>query len=338
MNSDEVIVLDHGSGGKLSNDLVEQIIAPSLKDVYIGEMEDSAVLDVEHNKIAMTTDSFVIDPIFFKNGDIGKISICGTVNDLVVSGSLPKFLTFSLILEEGFLINDLKKILDSVNKTALEANIKIVAGDTKVVKKGDIDKIAINTAGVGIFKQSHVLKLDNIKTNDDVIVSGYVGNHGIHILSMRAGLGFESNVLSDCAPLNTMLFPIIEKFGDKIHFMRDLTRGGMGSIFNEIAQHINKKIIVEEANIPVQSETKMASEMLGINHLYLANEGNVCIFCDKSISNDVVAELHKCKYGQHASICGQVTNVNSGAVVMNTIDNHEKVIEFLVNQELPRLC
>lgn len=338
-NELETIVLDHGTGGLLSRDLVENVISPILKEVYLGEMEDSAILNIDSPIIAMTTDSFVVDPIIFKNGDIGKISICGTVNDLAVAGSTPKYLTLGLVLEVGFSLEDLRKILTSIRDTAIEANVKIVAGDTKVVRKGEIDKIFINTTGVGTFeKNQKAIRQKDIRANDDIIITGNIGNHSIQILSMREGLGYENRVLSDCAPLNKMISEILNDFPDAIHCMRDLTRGGLGSALNEISDAIRKGLDVDYDEIPIQHEVRMASDMLGVNPMYLANEGNICLFVDPSHSEKILAVLKKNKYGENAKIIGKVSSKRENEVIATKNDGESFIIEHLYGMELPRLC
>ncbi len=335
----EVVVLDHGSGGLLSQDLVQNFIAPILGDRYLGQMEDSMTIDLgTSTQLAMTTDSFVVDPVIFGNGDIGKISICGTVNDLAVSGADPKYLTFSLILEEGFPLKDLRKILESVKLTAIEAGIFIVAGDTKVVGKGAVDKIFINTAGIGVYPDEVRFAQSNIKNDDTVIVSGFLGNHSIHILSLREGLGYETRILSDCAPLNNLIHEIKNEFGNKIHLMRDLTRGGLGAAMNEISSAIQMGIDIDLESLPIQHEVKMASDMLGINPIHLANEGNLCIFCDKAIAPLLIKKLKTTKYGQHSAIVGHINSERKSKVIGLSKYSEETLITSLYGKELPRLC
>lgn len=335
----ETIVLDHGTGGLLSQKLVTSFIAPIFEQTYLGKMEDSAILNIDAKTIAMTTDSFVIDPIFFGNGNIGKISICGTVNDLAVSGAKPLYLTLAMVIEEGFPLDDLKKILESITETAKEAGVYIVAGDTKVVRKGEVDKIFINTSGIGVFTQdSTKLTMSSIKEDDDIIVTGQIGNHSIHILSMREGLGYEERVLSDCAPLNKMIDKVLKKYANHTHYMRDLTRGGLGSALNEISTAINKGIEIRSHQIPIQQETQMAADMLGVNPIYLANEGTLVIFCSPYISNDVIAVLKADKYGKHSSIVGKVKATQENNVISINKDGEIKIIEHLYGQELSRLC
>ena len=333
------IILDHGSGGLLSQDLVTNIIVPRLGKRYLGKMEDSAVFKLKESTIAMTTDSFVIDPIFFGNGNIGKISICGTVNDLAVSGAKPLYLTLAMVIEEGFPLSDLKKILEAITETAKEAGVYIVAGDTKVVRKGEVDKIFINTSGVGVFTQdSTKLTMSSVKEGDDIIVTGQIGNHSIHILSMREGLGYEQKVLSDCAPLNKMIDKVLKKHANNIHYMRDLTRGGLGSALNEISTAINKGIEIKLYEIPIQQETQMAADMLGVNPIYLANEGTLVIFCSPDVANDVIAVLKADKYGKKSSVVGKVKRTKDNKVISVNNEGEIKLIDHLYGQELPRLC
>ena len=334
------IKLDHGAGGYLSKNLIDEIIIPKLKPVYLGIMEDSGIANVNTNLIAFTTDSYVVSPIFFGNCDIGKISICGTVNDLVVSGATPKYLSLSFIIEEGLDIIDLETILDSICKTCIQANVKILAGDTKVVRKGEADKIYINTSGIGTFESNQKpLHLKNINVGDSIIVTGLLGNHGIHILSMREGLGFENVVPTDCAPLNNLVLNILSKYGEDIHYIRDLTRGGLGNIINEISVEINKNIILYSESLPIQKETIMAGEMLGINPLYLANEGNLCIFCDPKITKYVLEDLRKFNESKAANECGIVAESDSTPNVVIQKDNGiSNILDFLRGAELARLC
>src|SRR5690606_20471755 len=251
------IVLDHGTGAQLSQELV-QLIAETLGDVYTGVMEDSAVLSVDGDRLAMTTDSFVVDPPFFGNGDIGKIAVCGTVNDLAVSGARPKYLTLGMILEAGLPVERLLRVLTSIRETAREAGVQIVGGDTKVVRAGEADKIYLNTAGVGVFDREP-LRMDDVRPGDRIILSGPIGNHTVHLLSIREGLGFESRVLSDCAPLNTLIDGVLDKFPPGVvRSMRDVTRGGLAAVLHEYAGRIGRTISVDLERLPVQHETAMA--------------------------------------------------------------------------------
>jgi hydrogenase expression/formation protein HypE len=338
-----VIQLDHGTGGGMSQELIGELIAPRLGAVHSGRMEDSAVLELDSRRIAVTTDSFVVDPIFFGNGDIGKLAVCGTVNDLAVAGAVPRYLTLSLVLEEGFPIADLERILDSVRDAAAAARVEVVAGDTKVVRAGEVDKLFINTAGVGVFEREIELGVGRIGPGDAVIVTGWLGNHSIHILSLREGLGFEERVLSDCAPLDGMVGGVLEEHARDVHCMRDITRGGLGTVLNELAEGAGVSIRIEERKLPIQRETAMAADMLGVNPLYLANEGNICMFVAREAAAAVLELLRWHPNGSGAQIVGAVGERDggsslSGPVTMVGADGTESVIELLYGAELPRLC
>jgi hydrogenase expression/formation protein HypE len=333
-----VIQLDHGTGGGMSQELIAELIAPRLGAVHSGRMEDSAVLEVEADRIALTTDSFVIDPIFFGNGDIGKLAVCGTVNDLAVSGATPRFLTLSLVLEEGFPIADLGRVLDSVREAAVAATVEVVAGDTKVVRAGEIDKLFINTAGVGVFEREPHLRVANVAPGDAVIVTGWLGNHSIHILSLREGLGFEGRVLSDCAPLDGLVWNVLEEHGRSVRCMRDITRGGLGTVLNELAQGAGASIRIEEQRLPIQRETAMAADMLGVSPLYLANEGNICMVVAPPAAAEVLELVRSHPHGRAAQIVGTVREPGVSPVTMVRCDGAETVVELLYGAELPRLC
>ena len=336
-NTIDSIVIDHGTGAKLSGQLVA-LIAETLGDVYIGEMEDSAILKIDSSRIAVTTDSFVITPIFWGNGNIGKIAVCGTVNDLAVSGATPKYLTLAFVLEVGLKIKDLIAILESIRDTAIEANVKIVAGDTKVVNKGEIDKIFINTTGIGEFVREPVRPC-NISAGDKIILSGYIGNHSIHLLSMRAGLGFEKRILSDCAPLNKMIDEVLTSVPcGSVSSIRDVTRGGLCAVLHEFSNIINKEIIFDEDKLPIQHETMMAADMLGIDPIHLANEGCVCLFVRPEEEEHVLKTLRNNKYGINAVTIGCVTDKVGSKVIIKKEDGSEEELQELIGAELPRLC
>jgi hydrogenase expression/formation protein HypE len=337
------IQLDHGTGGGMSRELIAELIAPRLGAAHAGRMEDSAVLELGAACIAVTTDSFVIDPIFFGNGDIGKLAVCGTVNDLAVSGAVPRYLTLSLVLEEGFPIADLERVLDSVRDAALAAGVEVVAGDTKVVRAGEVDKLFVNTAGVGLFEREPRLGVGRVGPGDAVIVTGWLGNHSIHILSLREGLGFEERVLSDCAPLNGLVWNVLEEYADHVHCMRDITRGGLGTVLNELAAGAGVSIQLEEGRLPIQHETAMAADMLGVNPLYLANEGNLCMCVAREAAAEVLAAVRQHPHGRPAQIVGVVRERAgragiAGAVMVVGADGAETVVELLYGAELPRLC
>lgn len=333
------VLLEHGNGSKLSAELVK-LIAEILADRYLGEMEDSAIVKINSSKIAFTTDSFVVTPIFFENGNIGKIAVCGTVNDLAVSGAIPKYLTLSLVIEEGFSLKDLSEIIKEIKKAADEADVHIVAGDTKVVGKGEIDKIFINTAGIGEFIEEP-LRVNNIKSGDKIILSGNIGEHSIHLLSMREGLGFEQRIKSDCAPLNKLINKLLTTLPKgAIKCMRDVTRGGLSAVLNEFSCSTDLDIEIIEKNIPITFEVDMAADMLGINPIHLANEGCLCIFVEEKYEEQVINLLHNNIYGKNAITIGKTCEKNNekSQVIIKNENNEKKVLKQLEGVELPRLC
>ncbi len=331
------IVLDHGTGAKLSNELVT-LVAKTLGDSYIGKMEDSAVLPCLPGKIALTTDSFVVTPIFFGNGDIGKIAVCGTVNDIAVSGAKPLYLTLSFILESGLPLADLIRIVESIRDTAIEAGVKIVAGDTKVVSAGEADKIFINTTGVGVFKRTPLSQM-NIAPGDKVVISGYLGNHSIHLLSIREGLGYEQRVLSDCAPLNKMIDEVLSAVpAGAVKSIRDVTRGGLSAVLHEYSKATGNTIIFEEKKLPILAETAMATDMLGINPIHLANEGCICLFVKEQYEDKILKILRNNEYGKEARTIGYVANDRLPKVRMVHSSGRVSLLEELAGAELPRLC
>ncbi|MBB5849925.1 hydrogenase expression/formation protein HypE [Amycolatopsis umgeniensis] len=331
------VVLDHGSGAKLSGELISFVVE-TLGEVYIGEMEDSAMLSVPAGRIAMTTDSFVADPPFFGNGDIGKISVCGTVNDLAVVGARPLYLTLGMILETGLPMALLHQVCTSIRETALEAGVQIVCGDTKVVRKGEVDQIYLNTAGIGVFERAP-LRMRDVRPGDRVILSGPIGNHTVHLLSIREGLGFEQRVLSDCAPLNGLMDTLLTTVGEgTVHSVRDVTRGGLAAVLHEYARASGHAVRFEQERLPIQFETVMATDMLGINAIHAANEGCLCLFVDPAAEQDVLNVLRSHKYGAEATTIGEVTGDAEPLVLMRGADGRDSVVEELQGAELPRLC
>ncbi|ONI88314.1 hydrogenase expression/formation protein HypE [Actinosynnema sp. ALI-1.44] len=331
------VLLDHGTGAALSQELV-RLIADTLGEAYVGEMEDSATLTVPGNRIAMTTDSFVVDPPFFGNGDIGKIAVCGTVNDLAVSGATPMYLTLGLILETGLPIKWLVRALESIRDTAIEAGVLIVGGDTKVVRAGEADGLYVNTAGIGAFRRDP-LRMDAVQPGDSVILSGHIGNHTVHLLSIREGLGFEQRVLSDCAPLNGLIDDVFAKApAGSVRSMRDVTRGGLSAVLHEYATRLCRVVTVDLPALPIQTETAMAADMLGINPLHCANEGCLALFVSPAAEADVLTALRNHPYGVNAAVIGTVTDRPGTDVLLRDGDGRESVLEELVGAELPRLC
>jgi hydrogenase expression/formation protein HypE len=331
------VVLDHGAGGGLSQELITGTIAATLGDTYVGEMEDSALVDVPTSRIAITTDSFVVDPVFFSNGDIGKIAVAGTVNDLAVSGARPLYLTLAVVLEEGFPLLELRRVLESVRDAARAAGVKIVAGDTKVVRRGEADGIFITTTGVGALERPVHLSSRSLRPGDRVIVTGYLGDHSIHILSLREGLGFEDRVHSDCAVLNHAIASLLDSC-QGVRCIRDITRGGLGTVLNEFAAASACTIQLCEADLPIRPETAMAADMLGVDVMYLANEGNLCVVVDGSTVDDALAALHRHEETARAAVVGEVAHGSAGEVYLTERSGRRRTVDLLYGAQLPRLC
>lgn len=333
----EAVVLDHGTGAGLSRELVDMVVE-ALGDVYLGEMEDSALLPLESGHLAVTTDSFVIDPPFFGNGDIGKVAVCGTVNDLAVAGAVPRYLTLAMILETGLPFAALSRVLRSIREVALEAEVRIVAGDTKVVRPGEADGIYLNTTGVG-FVPGRAIRMTDVRPGDHVIVSGFLGDHTVHLLSIREGLGFESRVLSDCAPLGGLVATAVGAVGDgMVHSMRDVTRGGLSAVLHEYAARLGCGIRIREKALPIRHETRMATDMLGVNPIHCANEGCLCLFVDPAATDAVLDALKSHRYGRNAAVVGEVADPGRAYVEMIDPDGRAAELEDLRGAELPRLC
>ena len=334
----DFISLNHGSGGKASQDLIKNIFIKSFGDID-SVLSDSAILNIQNEKIAFTTDSFVIDPIFFPGGDIGKLAICGTVNDLAVSGAVPKYIAASFILEEGLPINDLKRIVESMAQQAKIANIKIVAGDTKVVHKGKCDKIFINTTGIGIFYQdlSYISIGDQVEVGDKIIINGFLGDHSISVLGARNELEFKVDVKSDCACLNDLIQNVLKK-KMRVRFMRDVTRGGLATVLNELSDILNLGIELNENEIPVKDSVNGLCEILGFDPLYLANEGKVLLVVHPDDANEVVEILRNNLLGKECKIIGEIVSDHPKMVVGKTKIGGKRIINMLQGEQLPRIC
>jgi hydrogenase expression/formation protein HypE len=329
------ILLAHGSGGKLAHDLVARFVKP-LANPLLDRLDDAAVFDVS-GKLAFTTDSYVVSPIFFPGGDIGKLAVCGTVNDLATSGAKPLYLSLSFIIEEGLSLSDLEKIVASVQKTAEEAAVKIVTGDTKVVTRGSADKLFINTAGVGLIPEGVDVSGSHAKPGDKVILSGFIGDHGIAVISKREGLSFATKLKSDCAPLGALVADMLKASPD-IHALRDPTRGGLATSLNELAQQSKVGIQIEEKAIPVREAVLAACEMLGFDPLYIANEGKMIAIVPPPDAEKVLSAMRKNKYGKDAAIIGEVTGEKAGRVTMKTVLGSSRIVDMLTGDLLPRIC
>ena len=331
------ILLDHGSGGKLSHLLTTDIVLPFFNNSILAELDDGAVFEVESNRLAFSTDSYTVDPIFFPGGDIGDLAINGTVNDISMCGGAPLFLSAGLIIEEGFPINDLKRILASMQAAADAAEIKIVTGDTKVVPKGAVDKIFINTSGIGLLRPEVQVSSGLAQNGDRILLSGSIADHGVTVLSRREGLTFESPVVSDTAPLNHMVRRMFEVTTD-IHVLRDPTRGGLGTALNEIALKSNTGVRIEEDRIPVKDAVAGLCELLGFDPLYLANEGKLIAFVGAEHSEAVLEAMKQSPYGKDACIIGDVVDDHPGKVVMTTRIGGQRIVDMLTGEQLPRIC
>jgi len=332
----DTILLAHGSGGKLSHDLVERKFLPLLANPLLDKLDDSAIFEA-NGRLAFTTDSYVVNPIFFPGGDIGRLAVCGTVNDLSMNGAKPLYLSLSVIIEEGLLMADLEHIVRSIKAAADEAQVNIITGDTKIVNRGQADKLFITTSGIGIIPAGIDISGANAKAGDRVILSGTIGDHGIAIMSQREGLRFETLLESDCAPLNKLVAQIVEACPNT-HCLRDPTRGGLATTLNEFAKQSNVGIAVEEDKIPVKKEVKAACELLGLDPIYVANEGKLVAIVEPGDANKVLTQMKQNCYGRDAAIIGEVTNEHTGRVIMKTRLGPSRIIDMLSGELLPRIC
>jgi hydrogenase expression/formation protein HypE len=334
---DDYILLAHGNGGKFTSRLIQNAFLPYLKDPVLNQLNDQAVVDVEGCRIAFTTDSFVVHPLFFPGGDIGKLAVCGTVNDLAVGGAVPLYLSAGFIIEEGFSLAELGRISSSLSATAAEAGVRIVTADTKVVEKGACDKLFINTAGIGIIGRGIDLGPHQIRAGDAIILSGYLGDHGVAILSSRKGIAFETSITSDCAPLNLLVKDLLPH-ANAIRAMRDPTRGGLGTLLNEIARQAGTGITIHEERLPVREEVQGICEILGLDPLYLPNEGKLIAFVAVEHAEAVLAAMRKNPLGADACIIGETVEKPPGKVIMETRVGGSRMIDMLVAEDLPRIC
>ncbi len=334
--SDKKILLGHGSGGKLMHNLIKDLLLKKLNNPILKELSDSAFINYKQ-RLAFTTDSFVVSPLWFAGGDIGKLAVCGTVNDLVMLGALPEYLSLALIIEEGLDYEILEKIIDSISINAKRAGICIVTGDLKVVEKGACDKIFINTSGIGKIVAGRKLSLKNVEEGDKIIITGDIGNHGLAVLAKRKELDLGFNIRSDCACLNNLIIPVLNKT-NAIQFMRDPTRGGLATTLNEIAQASKMGIIIEEKNIPISTKVRAACELLGIDPLYIANEGRAIIITRADGAEKVLNLLREHPLGKNARIIGTVVKQPRGRVILNTILGSQRIVDMLQAEPLPRIC
>jgi hydrogenase expression/formation protein HypE len=332
------IVMGHGGGGKLGNELVEHLFLPAFRNPALENLGDAAVLDLPAGRVAMSTDSFVVQPLFFPGGSIGELAVNGTVNDLSVSGAEPKFLSASFILEEGFPLTQLAAIVGDMAKAAATAGVQIVTGDTKVVERGHGDGCYINTAGIGVLRPGIQVGPHRAQAGDAILVSGTIGDHGMAIMSVREGLEFESQIRSDCAALNGLIAEVLEEVGGAVHAMRDPTRGGLASTLNEIAQSSGVGVEIDEPSLPVRPEVQAACELLGLDPVYVANEGKAVFFVAPEAAERVLEVLHGHALGREAARIGRVTGAHPRMLVARTAMGANRVIPTQIGEQLPRIC
>ena len=330
---EQIIMMAHGSGGRLSHELIRKLFHKYLKNTYLEQMNDAAVVPGDR-VLAIATDSFVVSPLFFRGGNIGKLSVCGTVNDLAVSGAKPKYLSLAFILEEGLPMAELESIVRSIAETALQAGVEIVCGDTKVVERGSADRVFINTTGIG-FVAERIVGPELIRPGDEILISGTIGDHGIAILSEREGLEFQTPVESDCAPLNGLIDAF---YMPGVKCMRDPTRGGVATTLNELAGQAGVSMLLAEDRLPLHPSVEGACEMLGLEPLYLANEGKVLVIVAPEVSAEVLARMQAHPLGRSAARIGTVQKENPGLVLMETALGGTRVIGMLEGEHLPRIC
>ena len=351
------VLLGHGSGGKLSAELVRDIFLPAFTNPALAKLNDHAIVNINGSRVAITTDSFVVKPLIFPGGDIGSLAVHGTVNDLAMGGAQPLFLSVAFILEEGLPMETLQRVVGSLQRAASDAGVQVVAGDTKVVEKGKGDGIFINTTGVGLVPEGLELSADCARPGDKVILSGSIGDHGIAILAQREGLEFETTIESDSAALHELVAEMLkvsshvcqnradmgnprdtEKCQGAIRCMRDPTRGGLSSTLNEIAEQSRVGIEIEEESVPVREDVRGACEMLGLDPLYVANEGKLVAIAAPNAAEVLVEAMHQHPLGKEARIIGTVSDKNAGLVTMRTSLGTTRIVDMLAGDQLPRIC
>ncbi|MCX8011038.1 MAG: hydrogenase expression/formation protein HypE [Ignavibacteria bacterium] len=331
------ILLAHGGGGKLSNQLIQKLFISQFDNEFLNVQHDGAVFEINGTKFAFTTDSYVIQPIFFPGGDIGELAIYGTVNDLAMCGAKPLYISVGLIIEEGFAIDELWKITLSLKNASEKSGVKIITGDTKVVDKGKGDKIFINTSGLGIVYEGVNVSPKNCKAGDVIILSGRIAEHGIAIMSAREGIEFETTIQSDTAPLNDLVENIFS-VSKKVHVLRDPTRGGLASAFNEIAASANVGIYIDENKIPILEQVKAVCELLGFDPLYVANEGKLIAIVEAEDSEKILQAMRSHPLGTESQIIGEVVSSHPKRVVMKTSIGSQRIVDMISGEQLPRIC
>ncbi len=336
--SERRLLLGHGSGGRLSRELIQDVFLTAFDNPQLEPLADSAVVDAADGRIAFTTDAYIVSPPFFAGGDIGSLSVSGTVNDLAVVGARPAYLSYAVIAEEGYSFADLERIVASTARAADEAGVRIVAGDTKIVERGGADGVFLVTAGIGFVPAGRDPGLERIEPGDRVVVTGTIGEHAIAVLQAREQVSFVADVASDCAPIAGLLDRAWDAAGDAIHFLRDPTRGGLATVLNEIVVATGCAVHLDEKRIPILEPVASACELLGYDPLYLANEGKAVIIVTPQAADDVVALLRDHPLGQAASVIGEVRDAPAGRVVLHTRAGGSRIVTMLAADQLPRIC
>jgi hydrogenase expression/formation protein HypE len=330
------IVMGHGSGGKLTAQLVQDLFLPAFDNQYLNRLDDQAVFQAGSARLAFTTDSFVVTPLFFPGGDIGELAVNGTVNDLAMSGARPLFLSAAFIMEEGFSMEELSRIVDSMAHAARTAGVAIVTGDTKVVNRGSADKLFITTSGVGLVPDGITISANNARPGDDVIISGSIADHGMAVMSVREGLEFEGAILSDTAPLHSLVCEMLR--AGEVHTLRDPTRGGLATSLCEIAAASSVGIQIDAQSVPVREDVKGACEILGLDPLFVANEGKLVAFVPKASTAAVLKAMHHTVEGKEARVIGRAVADHAGMVFMRTEIGGTRVLDLPFTEQLPRIC
>ncbi|MFH1833964.1 MAG: hydrogenase expression/formation protein HypE [bacterium] len=333
----ERVLLAHGGGGRLTKELIAQVFLPSLGNPTLDPLDDAALLELEAGPWAFTTDSYVVSPLFFPGGDIGKLAVCGTVNDLAVKGAHPLWMSLGLVLEEGLPLADLRRVAESIGSWAGSVGVKVVAGDTKVVERGRCDGLYLNTAGIGKVMTSFPLGPASLRPGDSVIVSGYLGDHGIAVLSRRSGISFSPEISSDCAPLWDLVEAILAT-GGMVHAMRDLTRGGLAGALCDMAESSGLGMRIWEEKLPVRGAVKGACSLLGFDPLSIANEGTMAVFCPAAETPDVLGAMRRHPLGRRAEVVGQVSEEPGGIVLLVSGIGGERIVDMPTGEDLPRIC
>ncbi len=333
------ILLGHGSGGRLSHDLIRELFLRYFNNPFLNQQGDSAILTVNSGNIAFTTDSYVVDPIFFNGGNIGKLAVCGTVNDLAVSGAEPLFISAGFIIEEGFPFQDLEAIVSTMAEEARQAGVSIVTGDTKVVNRGQCDKIFINTAGIGLLEEKYrmISTGESMAAGDKIVINGTIADHGMAIMAARNFGNFHTNIASDCAPLNQMTKRILDA-GCTVTFMRDVTRGGLATIMCELAEQSKYGIEIDEICVPLDENTKGLCELLGFDPFYVANEGKVVMVVREKDAEKALSLMKCSEYGKNSAIIGEIVDNHPGKAVLKTTIGGKRIIDMLAGEQLPRIC